>query len=72
VVRAATVEEMSEMLASGKASFIISLSTNLNRVRKDLHGVRRKAVELQVPFLTTVEEGEAVLMCVRAPLKSLI
>jgi carbamoyl-phosphate synthase large subunit len=72
VVRAATVDEMSEMLASGKASFIISLSTNLNRVRKDLHGVRRKAVELQVPFLTTVEEGEAVLMCVRAPLKSLI
>jgi carbamoyl-phosphate synthase large subunit len=69
---AATVEEMVEMLSKGKASFVISLSTNLNRMRKDLFKVRRKAVELQVPFLTTAEEGEAVLMCVRSPLKSLI
>jgi len=72
VVKAATVDEMTEMLTNGKASFIVSLSTNLNRMRKDLHRVRRKAVELQVPFLTTMEEAEAVLMCVRSPLKSLI
>ncbi len=58
-------EEMAEMLTSGKASFVISLSTNLNKMRKDLFKVRRKAVELQVPFLTTLEEGEAILMCVR-------
>jgi carbamoyl-phosphate synthase large subunit len=72
VVGASTVDEMTEMLAGGKASFVISLSTNLNRMRKDLYRVRRKAVELQVPFLTTAEEGDAILMCVRSPLKSLI
>jgi hypothetical protein len=63
---------MTEMLGGGKASFVISLSTNLSRMRKDLYKVRRKAVELQVPFLTTAEEGDAILMCVRSPLKSLI
>ena len=47
---------------------VISLNTNLNKMRKDLYKVRRKAVELQVPFLTTVEEGEAVLLCVQSPL----
>ncbi len=71
-VRASTVDEMVSMLSGGKASFVISLSTNLSRMRKDLFKVRRKAVEMQVPFLTTAEEGEAVLMCVRSPLKSLI
>ncbi len=72
VVRASTVDEMTEMLTGGKASFVISLSTNLSRMRKDLYKVRRKAVELQVPFLTTAEEGDAILMCVKSPLKSLI
>ena len=72
LVRVATVDEMAEMLTGGKVAFVISLSTNLNKMRKDLFKVRRKAVELQVPFLTTVEEGEAILMCVRSPLKSLI
>jgi carbamoyl-phosphate synthase large subunit len=72
VVRVATADEMVEMLTGGKVSFIISPSTNLNKMRKDLFKVRRKAVELQVPFVTTVEEGEAILMCVRSPLKSLI
>jgi carbamoyl-phosphate synthase large subunit len=72
LVRPATVDEMAELVTSGGASFVISLSTNLNKMRKDLYKVRRKAVELQVPFLTTVEEAEAILMCVRSPLKSLI
>ena len=49
----------------------LASQTNLNRVRKDLYKVRRKAVELQVPFLTTVEEGQAVLLCVKSPLKTL-
>ena len=71
-VQVATVDDMAEMLNGGKVSFVLSLSTNLNKMRKDLYKVRRKAVELQVPFLTTVEEGEAILMCVRSPLKSLI
>jgi hypothetical protein len=50
---------------------VISLNANLNWMRKDLYTVRRKAVELQVPFLTTLEEGEAILMCVQYPLTSL-
>ena len=70
-VKATTLDEMVEMMARGKASFVISLNTNLNRMRKDLFRVRRKAVELQVPFLTTLEEGEAILLCVQSPLSSL-
>jgi carbamoyl-phosphate synthase large subunit len=70
-VRVATMGEMVEMLAKGNASFVVSLNTNANMMRKDLYRVRRKAVELQVPFLTTLEEAEAVLLCVQSPLKSL-
>ena len=69
--KVATVEAMLEMISKGEAALVLSLNTNLNKVRKDLYKVRRKAVELQVPFLTTVEEGEAVLLCVRSPLKTL-
>jgi carbamoyl-phosphate synthase large subunit len=70
-VKVATIEEMVEMIPNGKASFIISLNTNLNKMRKDLYRVRRKAVELQAPFLTTVEEAEAILLCIRSPLTNL-
>jgi carbamoyl-phosphate synthase large subunit len=70
-VKVATIEGMVELVTKGNASFVISLNTNLNRMRKDLYRVRRKAVELQVPFLTTLEQAEAVLLCVRSPLKSL-
>jgi len=69
--RTTSIEEMVGMITSGKASLVISLNTNLNKMRKDLYRVRRKAVELQVPFLTTVEEGEAVLQCVESPLREL-
>ncbi len=62
---------MVEAVMKGKVSFVISLNTNMSRMRKDLYKVRRKAVELQVPFLTTLEQGEAVLLCVQSPLKSL-
>jgi Carbamoyl-phosphate synthase L chain, ATP binding domain len=71
IPKVATLEEMIEMIGKGKVAMVLSLNTNLNRVRKDLYKVMRKAVELQVPFLTTVEEGEAVLLCVRSPLKNL-
>ena len=70
-VKVATIEEMVEMVSKGKVAFVISLNTNLNKMRKDLYKVRRKAVELRVPFLTTLEEGEAILMCVQSPLTSL-
>ena len=70
-VKVASLDEMLEMIGNGKVPVVISLNTNLNKMRKDLYKVRRKAVELQVPFLTTVEEGEAVLLCVRSPLKTL-
>jgi carbamoyl-phosphate synthase large subunit len=70
-VRVSSLDEMLDMISRGKVATILSLNTNLNRVRKDLYKVRRKAVELQVPFLTTVEEGQAVLLCVRSPLKTL-
>jgi len=66
-----SLDAMLEMISKGKVSMVLSLNTNLNRMRKDLYKVRRKAVELQVPFLTTVEEGKAVLLCVRSPLKTL-
>lgn len=69
--KTATAERMVEMVAGGDVAFVISLNTNLNWMRKDLFTVRRKAVELQVPFLTTLEEGEAILMCVQSPLTSL-
>jgi len=69
--KVATVEAMLDMIGKGEAAIVLSLNTNLNKVRKDLYKVRRKAVELQVPFLTTVEEGQAVLLCVRSPLKTL-
>ncbi|MDA4118923.1 MAG: hypothetical protein OK455_11350 [Thaumarchaeota archaeon] len=59
------------MTSHGKVALILSLNTNLNKMRKDLYKVRRKAVELQVPLLTTVEEGEAVLLCVQSPLRQL-
>jgi carbamoyl-phosphate synthase large subunit len=62
---------MLDMISKGEAALVLSLNTNINKVRKDLYKVRRKAVELQVPFLTTVEEGQAVLLCVRSPLKTL-
>jgi carbamoyl-phosphate synthase large subunit len=71
VAKVATIDEMVEMVSKGQVSFVISLNTNMNRMRKDLFRVRRKAVELQVPFLTTLEEGEALLMCVQFPLTSL-
>ncbi|MGH9917678.1 MAG: ATP-grasp domain-containing protein, partial [Nitrososphaerales archaeon] len=71
VARVASLDEMLDMTNKGKVAMVISLNTNLNKVRKDLYKVRRKAVELQVPFLTTVEEGRAVLLCVRSPLKTL-
>jgi len=67
----ASVDSMLDMVGKGKAAMVLSLSTNLGKMNKDLHKVRRKAVELQVPFLTTVEEGEAVLLCVKSPLKNL-
>jgi carbamoyl-phosphate synthase large subunit len=70
-VRVASLDEMLDMISRGKVATILSLSSNLNKARKDLYKVRRKAVELQVPFLTTVEEGQAVLLCVRSPLKTL-
>ncbi|HVC26906.1 MAG TPA: carbamoyl-phosphate synthase large subunit, partial [Nitrososphaerales archaeon] len=71
VTTAVTLEAMLEMISKGKVAMVLSLNTNLNKMRKDLYKVRRKAVELQVPFLTTVEEGKAVLLCVRSPLKTL-
>ena len=70
-VGVASLDDMVAMVGKGKVALVVSLNTNLNRVRKDLYKVRRKAVELQVPFLTTVEEGRAVLLCVRSPLKKL-
>ncbi len=66
-----SLDSMLEMIAKGKVALILSLNTNLNRMRKDLFRVRRRAVELQVPFLTTVEEAKAVLICVRSPLRTL-
>jgi carbamoyl-phosphate synthase large subunit len=72
LARVAGIEEMVEMVSKGEVAFVISLNTNLNKMRKDLYKVRRKAVELQVPFLTTLEEGEAILICVQSPLTSLI
>jgi len=71
VARVASLDEMLDMTNKGKVAMVLSLNTNLNKMRKDLYKVRRKAVELQVPFLTTVEEGTAVLLCVRSPLKAL-
>jgi carbamoyl-phosphate synthase large subunit len=70
-VKVRSLDEMLGMIGKGKVAMILSLNTNLNKMRKDLYKVRRKAVELQVPFLTTVEEGRAVLLCVRSPLKAL-
>jgi carbamoyl-phosphate synthase large subunit len=61
MARASTTDEMAEMLASGKASFVISLSTNLNKMRRDLFKVRRKAVERPV----TAEEPHLVRTCER-------
>ena len=69
--KVATIDEMVEMVSEGEVAFVISLNANLNWMRKDLYRVRRKAVELQVPFLTSLEEGEAILMCVQYPLTSL-
>jgi hypothetical protein len=69
--KVASLDAMLEMISEGKVAMVISLNTNLNKVRKDLYKVRRKAVERQIPFLTTVEEGKAVLLCVRSPLKTL-
>jgi carbamoyl-phosphate synthase large subunit len=71
MVKVASLDAMLDMTSKGKVAMVLSLNTNLNKMRKDLYKVRRKAVELQVPFLTTVEEGEAVLLCVRSPLKTL-
>jgi carbamoyl-phosphate synthase large subunit len=71
LAKVATIDDMVEMVSKGQVAFVISLNTNLNRMRRDLFRVRRKAVELQVPFLTTLEEGEAILMCVQSPLTSL-
>ena len=71
VAKVASLETMLEMTSHGKVALILSLNTNLNKMRKDLYKVRRKAVELQVPLLTTVEEGEAVLLCVQSPLRQL-
>jgi carbamoyl-phosphate synthase large subunit len=71
MAKVASLDGMLDMIGKGKVAMVLSLNTNLNKMRKDLYKVRRKAVELQVPFLTTVEEGKAVLLCVRSPLKTL-
>ena len=71
MARVESLDAMLDKISHGKVAMILSLNTNLNKMRKDLYKVRRKAVELQVPFLTTVEEGKAVLLCVRSPLKTL-
>lgn len=62
----ASLDEMLTLIAQGKVGFVLSLNANLNKMRKDLFRVRRKAVELQVPFLSTVEEAEAMKECVDA------
>lgn len=62
----ASLDEMLTLISQGKVSFVLSLNANLNKMRKDLFRVRRKAVELQVPFLSTVEEAEAMKECVDA------
>ncbi len=67
-VRASSVDEMLQMVSKGEARFILSLNTNISKMRKDLFNVRRKAVELQVPFLSTAEEAEAVVLCITSPI----
>jgi carbamoyl-phosphate synthase large subunit len=67
-ISVASLDEMLTLIAKGKVGFVLSLNTNLNKMRKDLFRVRRKAIELQVPFLSTVEEAEAMKECVQAPL----
>jgi len=71
LARVASIDEMVEMVSKGDVAFVVSINTNLNKLRKDLYKVRRKAVELQVPFLTTLEEAQAILLCVQSPLTSL-
>jgi carbamoyl-phosphate synthase large subunit len=63
-VRMSTVDDMVQRISNGEIGFVLFLNTNLSKMRKDLFRVRRKAVELQVPFLSTIEEAEAVILCI--------
>jgi carbamoyl-phosphate synthase large subunit len=70
-VRMSSVDDMVQRISNGEIAFVLFLNTNLSKMRKDLFRVRRKAVELQVPFLSTIEEAEAVILCIdSAPIAS--
>ncbi len=54
-----------EMIGEGNVAFVLSFSANANSVSEPLKRIRRKAVDLQVQILTTREEAEALLLCVK-------
>ena len=57
------VEKVLRAISLGEVSIVLSFNANSNKESKVLHGIRRKAVDLQVQVVTTREEAEAMLLC---------
>ncbi|MBI3859380.1 MAG: carbamoyl-phosphate synthase (glutamine-hydrolyzing) large subunit [Thaumarchaeota archaeon] len=58
------LEQTLASISEGRVSFVLSFNTNSNSTSQTLQKVRRKAIDLQVQTFTTVEEAEAVLLCI--------
>jgi carbamoyl-phosphate synthase large subunit len=56
--------EAAAAIAAGGPSFILSFNSNLGATAEALRRIRRKAVDLQVQVITSMEEAEALLLCV--------
>jgi carbamoyl-phosphate synthase large subunit len=60
------LEEALSLVSEGKVAFVLSFNANSNLDSDLFHKVRRKAVDLQVQVISTKEEAEALLSCVRS------
>ena len=59
-------EAATSSISAGKVSFVLSFNANANVQSERLYRVRRKAVDLQVQVLSTKEEAEAMMLCIRS------
>ncbi|MBI3840707.1 MAG: carbamoyl-phosphate synthase (glutamine-hydrolyzing) large subunit, partial [Thaumarchaeota archaeon] len=58
-------EEALSLISGGKIRFVLSFNSNSNTTSEKGRAARRKAVDLQVQVISTKEEAEALLLCVR-------
>ncbi len=62
---ASSRDDVLRLISQGRVAFVLSFNANSNADSELFHEVRRKAVDLQVQVISTKEEAEALLLCVR-------